>query len=106
MFSNGGIALIVEGGEWYVCVNVPVLLRYYIHINVPPQKIKKIVSSIKEKISSKPFGPNRKPVEIVANATAAGGWPLYLKTPSVVDLVFYDGSEDVFYTPVTWWNKP
>ena len=68
---RGGISLIVQEGQWYLRVNIPILLPHYTIINVPPDRKERLISLIRN--------------EIARRARPEGGWP-----------IFYDDGADTF----------
>jgi len=51
MISRGGLSLTVQDGQWYLRVNIPVLLPYYIDFNMPLYQRERVISLIKDNVA-------------------------------------------------------
>ena len=66
ILSRGAISLIVQEGQWYLRVNIPILLPYHTVINVPPDRKERLITRIKNEIS-----------EISQRGGVGGGWTVF-----------------------------
>jgi len=48
ILSRGGVSFVVQGGQWYQRVNIPVLLPHYINLNMPLEHKEELISAIKK----------------------------------------------------------
>ena len=94
MLITGGVSLIVQEGKWYLRVNIPILFRYHIDIDMTPERRERLIALIKERIYLESRGDI--PIRLRYQAPNI----ISLNTPSVTDPVFYDGSSDLYYIPI------
>ena len=71
IFSRGAVSLIVQEGQWYLRVNIPILLPHHTIINMPPDRRERLISLFQN--------------EVVRRSQLEGGWT-----------IFYDKGADTF----------